>query len=156
MVLNKKMQKILNEKNFDVDVQLIEETCLSILSKIKRLEIYDCIIYDEHNRVEECNLDYNLFEAYGGLSGFEMWYNEILINLYFKYDKRSLGSVINHLLECFKTAIKNKYPDKQFCVVIYENSDNLFLRFHVYRESEGLWIGENLEECENPTLYEVV
>lgn len=157
MKMNLKMKKILSKKGIAVDINLIQNMCENIVCDTSLLEVHDCVVYDPNNEIDDLKLDWNfILRINNDLTGFEVNCNEILINDYIDYNKDNARSIIYHTLKSFGKLIKQKYPIKSFCVIMYEYKGTLFLRFHVYRESEGLWIGENFEEDENPVLYEVV
>ena len=47
------------------------------------------------------------------------------------------------------------YPNRKFCIIFSMDESDITVRFHTYREVEGLWISEDLESYDNPILYEI-
>ena len=147
--MNHKMVTLLcTAKSYDNGV--LQRVCIDILSKIK--QIYDCIIYDENEAVNNMITDRDITEKYGDKTAFEMWYNEIRLSSYSKFDE---GYILPFLNIIGKT-LASKYS-KQFCYIIYiTNTQDIDFRFHIYRKEEGLWLDENIEQDPNPLLYELL
>ncbi len=82
--MNHKMATLLcTAKSYDNGV--LQRVCIDILSKIK--QIYDCVIYDENEAVNNMVTDRDITEKYGDKTAFEMWYNEIRLSSYSKFDE---------------------------------------------------------------------
>ena len=147
--MNHKMATLLcTAKSYDNGV--LQRVCIDILSKIK--QIYDCVIYDENEAVNNMVTDRDIIEKYGDKTAFEMWYNEIRLSSYNKFDE---GYILPFLNIIGKT-LESKYS-KQFCYIIYiTNTQDIDFRFHIYRKEEGLWLDEDIEQDLNPLLYELL
>lgn len=49
--------------------------------------------------------------------------------------------------------LAGKYREKKFVVYISVCDESIEVRFHTYREEDGLWLDENLNKYSEPILY---
>lgn len=145
---NEKM-KIFLEKKETFDVSIVEQLCMGIVSKTKCIN--NCILYDDTGILDSktINWDFVLKVNYD-LTGYEISQNEIEI-----MDDIFSKDAIHLFLTKLKKLFKSKFPDKKFCFIL-SYTDVGILRFHTYREKEGMWISSNLESYKEPVLYELV
>ena len=146
---NHKMAMLLDTAKV-YDDKVIEQVCYDILSKIK--QVGDCIVYDECNALDsKTNSEEEITKRYGDRTGFEIWYNEIRLS---RYKNFNIGYILP-FLDAIKHKMKTKYP-RLYCYVIYvTETQDIDFRFHVYREEEGMWLDDNIEEETNPLLYDL-
>lgn len=144
--MNEAMKKIISNptiENCDNNTNMILEDILKKTRKIK-----ESIIYDEE-KIDESAIDFKrVFKFVDDWTGYEISCNEIRIekvmlstNQYVTF-ANTLGEML-----------KNKYKERDFVVYICLNDDYIEIRFHVYRENEGLWLNGNLNMYNNPILY---
>ena len=48
-----------------------------------------------------------------------------------------------------------KYEKRQFGIILSIIDNEVDLRFHIYREDEGLWLDKDLNKYDNPILYQI-
>lgn len=143
--MNDKMKCFLCENSFydKIDTnKLSEKICFNTEY------INDCILYKK-SRTTNINWEW-VIQINGDYTGYEVNCNEIIL-------PDEIFSINNlfQLLEELKKHFKNKYPDKSICFV-FSYSDIGILRFHTYRKKEGLWLSSELDNYEEPVLYELV
>ena len=51
--------------------------------------------------------------------------------------------------------LSQKFVERRFGIVLSLVDEAVELRFHTYRENEGLWLDRNLNRYENPILYHI-
>ncbi len=142
--LNSKMKKIdFINSDSEIDYVLIKELN-DILYHIKTIK--ECVIYDTEN-TEEKDINFErIFKYVDDLTGYEVGCNE------FKF-KRNANNSFSKVAEFFLLELIKKFPDCKFVVYILVEEKDFFLRFHKLRESEGIWLNDNLEEYDNAVLY---
>jgi len=152
--MNMKMKDIITKNAMNVEVNdKILKLCNYIILKTKNIRDY--IIFDEKNDLEEKNINYErILKFYGDWTGYEVSCNEIRITDYISFKQKEFY-MIPHILEYLKLGLSKKYGTRKFCIIISIDNDHVILRFHSYRENEGLWISEDLEGYEEPIIYEV-
>ena len=154
MGLNTKMKNIIYDRINSEDLRdHISEFCDNYLSKTKIIR--DCIIYDQEGNLSEDKINFErILKLYGDWTGYEASCNEIRLTDYLDLNKENIGNIIdvfNHL----KEGLLNMYPNRKFCIIFSMDESDITVRFHTYREVEGLWISEDLESYDNPILYEI-
>lgn len=128
-----------------LDQNEILSFCRSLLESTELIQ--DCIIYNPNKSysVDTVNIDF-LKKTYGDLTGFEMYCNEIVVDGNF-FESRTICFLIDTLRNLFET----KFPNKRI-VIILTNNDICQLRFHTYREEEGLWLDENIDNYKDEAV----
>ncbi len=110
--------------------------------------IRDCVVFDYEGDLKEENINFGrIMKFVGDWTGFEVFYNEL------RYEKTELpyNQYLN-LVAKLVDALEEKY-DRKFVIYLSNTNDGFIdLRYHSYRESEGLWLDENLDVYDNPVL----
>ncbi len=145
--MNDKMKCFLCENSFNdkIDMKKLSDR---ICSNTKYVN--DCILYNENESLSIKNINWKwVIQINGDYTGYEVNCNEIIL-------PDEIFSVKNLLqfLDELKKHFKNKYPNKNICF-IFSYADKGFLRFHTYRAGEGLWLSSELDNYEDPVLYEL-
>ena len=133
-----------NKQIFNMD-QEINKLCQKILNQSNL--IFDCVLFNINEKeAKKLNFDY-LLKTFGDLSYFEWYNNEILIPSEIVTNNKILQFSIK-----IKKELELKFKNKKICVII-DLLDNIqLLRFHIYRENDGLIISNIKEIKENAIL----
>ncbi|MFK4567041.1 hypothetical protein [Enterococcus sp. UD-01] len=119
---------------------------------IKIQSIFDCIlIVDDEEIVLDKEQFTEVIKMYGDKTGYEASNNELRIIDYI--DDRNISKESQYLLG--KSFIKNLSNRISKKIVSYFSFDDelLTIRFHIFREKDGLWLNEDLEQFEEATGY---
>lgn len=141
------MEKLLLNEN---DKKEALETGMIIREVVNKTKIIkDCIIFDENGKLEESKINFDrILKMVGDWTGYEISCNEL------RYFKLELPP--DQFL-CFadglNSALLQKYSGRKFGIVISVDNEIIDLRFHTYREKEGLWLDKDLNKYDNPILY---
>ena len=82
------------------------------------------------------------------MTGYEVDSNEIII------DKEDIDESCHMALaDVLIDELQRKYSGKKFVVYILDMDEYIAVRFHTYREDEGLWLDEDLNKYDEPILY---
>lgn len=85
---------------------------------------------------------------------FEAWYNEIFINAEFPKSTKITPRFALMFFAQFNARLTALRAGK-ICAVMSADEGRFTYRFHLVRESEGLWISEDLEKFAQPIMYEI-
>ncbi len=141
---NSKMTNLLSDiKTDEIQNELI--TLMDhIVSNIRLIK--DCTIYDTDNIVDEdVNLEV-ILKLVGDLTGYEMGCNE------FRFETNGTESFLS-IATYFLNQLKRKFYERKFVVYVFVENTVFFLRFHTFRENEGIWVNNDLEQYENAVMY---
>lgn len=138
--------KFKDEKKFR-DPKKIEKICENILKYTKLIQ--GCVIYDEHNMFNKNDKKLNISDG-SNFSIYEYDCSEIVFQLNSIYDNEILLFIDTLLLK-----LTQKYHNKKFCVIVCINKWYFIVRFHVYRENEGLPFSDNLDLYDDPIIYKI-
>lgn len=154
MILNKKMKKIIYDSDYCEDLkENILEFCKNYIFKTKMIR--DCIIYDQEGDLDEGEINFErALQFHGDWTGYEASCNEIRVTDYLDIKKKNMSNIFE-ILNYLKKELLNMYPNRNFCIIISIDESDITVRFHTYREEEGMWISEDLESYDNPILYEI-
>lgn len=145
LYINDKMKKVIAAQNNE---ELDEETkkiLKDIVNQTKQMK--DCIIFDDEG-LNESDIHFDrVLKFVGDLTGYEVACNEFRKGKseFWTAQFQKTASYINKML-------KNKFGDREFAVYICINDEDIEIRFHTYRENEGLWLTEDFNEYNNPIL----
>lgn len=147
--LNSAMEKLLLNENDKKETLKTRIIIREVVNKTKIIK--DCIIFDEDGKLEESKINFDrILKTVGDWTGYEISCNEL------RYFKSELPP--NQFL-CFvdglNSALSQKYNGRKFGIVISLDGEIIDLRFHTYREKEGLWLDTNLNKYDNPILYRI-
>lgn len=145
--MNDMMSAILkNQKEKEISSQLdtILESIVNRTTKIR-----DCILYDGDGTLEEEKINFErILQFVGDWTGYEASCNEL------RFDRRSIPqSQFLILASRLSNMLNKKFNGRKIVVYISLYSDEIELRFHTYRENEGLWLDKDLNKYDVPILY---
>ena len=84
---------------------------------------------------------------FGDWTGYEVSCNEL------RFSRKLINpNVFFTLAEKLSEMLLQKYAKKVVIYIIMHDNE-VELRFHVYREKEGLWLDEDLDKYNIPILY---
>ena len=129
------------ESSFQLDIILTE-----IVSKTKKIK--DCIIYDKAGTLEEEKINFNkIIQFVGDWTGYEVSCNEL------RFGRESIPqSQFEVLASRLSDILSHKFNQKKIVVYISLCDNEIELRFHTYREDEGLWLDRDLNKYDMPIL----
>lgn len=145
IIMNNQMEKNLLAQN---SKKLDEKTIIYFQAVVNKTKlIKDCVIYDEG--ICEKNIDLEQIMKFTfDLTGYEIGCNEFRVEKSFIKDNEYQKIAIN-----MHEMLKTKYEGRKFAVYVCVNDDYIEIRFYTYRQEEGLWLDEDLNNYENPVLY---
>lgn len=129
------------ESSFQLDIILTE-----IVSKTKKIK--DCIIYDKDGTLEEEKINFNrIIQFVGDWTGYEVSCNEL------RFERKSIPqNQFKVLASRLSDMLSQKFNEKKIVVYISLCDNEIELRFHTYREDEGLWLDKDLNKYDMPIL----
>ena len=141
--MNEEMRAVLSQDSREDTEPRIDAAINSIVSGIKI--IHECVVYDKDEEIQEQQIDFDKIIALtGDWTGYEIGINEIIIDL---------------PLRCcpvfgdrFYDVLTEKFRGRKFVIYIYAYEEMMVLRFHTYREEDGLWLDEDLNKYSEPIL----
>ena len=138
--MNDMMNAILkDEKELEFSLQL-DSILTEIVSKTKKIK--DCIIYDKDRTLEEEKITFDkILQFVGDWTGYEVSCNE----LRFERNNISQGQ-FRVLASRLGDMLSQKFNGKEIVVYILLCDNEIELRFHTYRENEGLWLDKDLNK----------
>lgn len=145
--MNDMMNAILkDEKEPESSLQL-DSILTEIVSKTKKIK--DCIIYDKYETLEEEKINFDrILRFVGDWTGYEVSCNEL------RFERNSISqSQFGVLASRLGDMLSQKCNGKQIVVYISLCDNEIELRFHTYREDEGLWLDKDLNKYDMPILY---
>lgn len=93
----------------------------------------------------------------GDRTGYEASNNEIrLIDYILDQTPLTIENqyVMGHaLVELLSERIVRVFGEKELCFILSFDESNLTIRFHTFREDEGVWIDTDLEKYAEPVEY---
>lgn len=144
--MNEMMELILKgEENQECDSQ-IDEIIYEIIDKSKIIR--NCIIYDKDGTLKEDNINLSkIIYFFGDWTGYEVSCNELIFER-----QKILPNYFLSLANKLSYLLSQKYVGKKIVIYISLSDDEIELRFHTYREDEGLWLDEDLNKYDKPIL----
>lgn len=134
--MKNKMSLSLKSANNNADMEILANEIV-----IKTKEVKDCVIYDSDDSIKERAIDFErVIKFSGDFTGYEVGCNEIN----FSSDEYEINEMLR-FIESLKEALELKYCKKQFCVILSMDEFHFNVRFHTYRENEGMWLDSDLE-----------
>jgi hypothetical protein len=154
------MIESLNSKLSSIErkASLVKDSTVTLsLDNVDRLfnmriqDIFDCILLVEDEEIELTEEQFiDVVKMYGDKTGYEASNNELRI---IDYCESELTQEEQYLIgkSCISD-LNNKIPGK---LVFYFSYDEevLTIRFHKFREADGLWTNENVEGYKEPFGY---
>ena len=111
--------------------------------------IRNCVIFDENGTLNEERMNFDRILKIVG-AGYEVSSNEL------RFSKGEIPrNQILYFVDCLNLELSRKYGERKFGIIISLYDGSVDLRFHTYREKEGLWLDNNLDKYDVPILYSV-
>ena len=111
--------------------------------------IRNCVIFDENGTLNEERMNFDRILKIVG-AGYEVSSNEL------RFSKGEIPrNQILYFVDCLNLELSRKYRERKFGIIISLYDGSIDLRFHTYREEEGLWLDNNLDKYDVPILYSV-
>ena len=145
--MNEKMKKLIRGGGERGNPEDVGQIVRQIVSKSKLIR--DCVVFDNEGNLKEDRIyfEHMIMKFAGDWTGIEVYYNEL------RYEKTELpyNQYLNLVVK-LAGALEKKYDRKMVVYLSDTNNGFIDLRYHSYREYEGLWLRENLDEYDNPIL----
>lgn len=124
---------------------------LDRLFNIQMQDIFDCILIIDDEEIELTQEQFvEVIKMYGDKTGYEVSNNELRV---IDYSDTILTEEEQYLLgKSLILDLSHKIRPKMVYYFSFDN-DALTIRFHKFREEEGLWINEEIEEYNEPLGY---
>lgn len=150
---NKLMCKINSALDIvDTDYKtMVSEKINDIIGKLKIKR--NCLIY--YTPTFDINNE-EIFSRYVHNDvGFEASQNEINLNI--ELDKENIcKSEALYFFSLFNKCLKKKHNELMFCSIMsLDNVNNWVFRFHIYRGMDNMWIDKNIDNYQEPIMYEI-
>ena len=146
--MNLLMQELLSVK----DIQKADNTNIIHISKDivgNTKQINGCVIFDREGIVKEENINWDLvLKVNKDLTGYEVSCNELTLSI----DSIPISQIL-HFICLFNFELSNKFRNRNFGIIAIIDSGMINLRFHTYRENEGLWLTDDFEKYMEPIIY---
>ena len=111
--------------------------------------IRNCVIFDKNGTLNEERMNFDRILKIVG-AGYEVSSNEL------RFSKGEIPrNQILYFVDCLNLELSRKYGERKFGIIISLYDGSVDLRFHTYREKEGLWLDNNLDKYDVPILYSV-
>ena len=111
--------------------------------------IRNCVIFDKNGTLNEERMNFDRILKIVG-AGYEVSSNELRFSEGEIPRNQSL-----YFVDCLNLELSRKYGERKFGIIISLYDGSIDLRFHTYREEEGLWLDNNLDKYDVPILYSV-
>lgn len=144
--MNDMMNVILKDKKEKEFYLQLDVVLAEIVDKTKKIK--DCIIYDKDGTLEEEKINFNrIIQFVGDWTGYEVSCNEL------RFERKSIPqSQFLVLASRLSDMLSQKFNGKEIVVYILLCDNEIELRFHTYREDEGLWLDKDLNKYDMPIL----
>lgn len=145
------LEKVKSEKEVSIKINP-DKLSKIMLPKFK--EVYDCIIIDLNNEINEENINFKrILSLFGDRTGYEASCNEIRINDYIDFSEEiAVIKLSVMIMDSWKYKLKAKYPQYKFCIIFSFSVGYVTLRCHVLRENEGPWLKNDLDEYRDEAI----
>lgn len=144
--MNDMMRVLLeNEEGREISI-LLDDIIAEIVDKTKKIN--DCIIYDKEGTLEEEKINFSrVLQFVGDWTGYEVSCNEL------SFGKKVIPpSQFTGFARGLSEMLSQRYEGREMVIYISLCEKEIDLRFHTYREAEGLWLDEDLNKYDNPIL----
>ncbi len=145
--MNDMMNAILKDEKGEESSLQLDSILTEIVSKTKKIK--NCIVYDKDGTLEEEKINFGrILQFVGDWTGYEVSCNEL------RFERNSiLQSQFGVLASRLGDMLSQKFNGKEIVVYISLCDNEIELRFHTYREEEGLWLDKDLNKYDMPILY---
>ena len=143
--VNRAMKQLISSQTFANNSREYNNIVDRVIYNTKAIK--ESIVYDTEG-IDESLVDFKrIFKHVDDWTGYEIMCNEILL-------QSSDLPAFQYTAFCKKLhdSLQSKFVGKRFVIYLCVKKDFIELRFHTYRENEGLWLNENLNEYNDPIL----
>lgn len=141
------MEKILQELQKENQLLNLSTKKISKLMHPNIKEIYECILIDIKDELDEHRIDIeHVLQRYGDRTGFEASCNEFRINDFVEYESElEILNLALLTMDSWENELKCKFPSYKFCLILDFDDGYATLRFHKKRNDEKNWLTDDLE-----------
>lgn len=155
--MNKKMRELLSsDGNKSEKISFNSETIRDILMPNFQ-RVFDCIVISRNMVTFESEEKFlkTIKEMYTDKTGYEASVTDTLINYYLDDEQLALGALLSLallIIQVWEKQLRLLFPERKFCFIISGEIETNFvtIRFHQFREEEGIWISGDLEKYDEP------
>ena len=159
-VANREMERLLKDISNNPSVESLKfnfsELYDLFFPKFKKVK--DCIIIAEESTDELEKFFDSAMEMYFDKIDYESSNTDTRIDCYFegKVSMRARTQIALIALEIWALRLKQMEPDSKFCLIMYGNEDRVEIRFHKFREDEGMLLADDLEGYQGDAVGYVI
>ena len=147
--MNDSMKQLLQKSGEVEDVFKLNQISEKVVNGTKLVK--DCVIFDETGKLDETKINFSrILKFVKDWTGYEIACNELRFSIEEIPPKGFL-----YFIEKLNTDLSMKYEKRQFGIILSIIDNEVDLRFHTYREDEGLWLDKDLNKYDNPILYQI-
>ena len=152
-VANNKMKKLLKDISDHPSVENLKfnfsELYDLFFPKFKKVK--DCIIISKKS-VNRLEMFFDkAMEMYQDKTGYESSCSDTRIDCYFEGEVSMMAGtqIALIVLEVWALRLKQMDPDSKFCLIMFSDEDHVEIRFHKFREDEGMILADDLESYQD-------
>lgn len=148
--INKSMEKVLKKLEDSNDEGHQLDNFIDILWP-DFIEVDGCIIIKHDEDIENLNMNW-IIEMFGDKTGFEATENHIhmvdICDEFIVNPKVGLRFAMK-LIDIWGYKLMTSFPSYKFHLILTHDGEDSILRFYRYRQEEGDYLEDNLDEYEN-------
>ena len=152
-VANREMKRLLKDISNNPSVENLKfnfsELYDLFFPKFKKVK--DCIIISKKS-VDELEMFFDRsVKACQDKTGYEVDNTETRIDCHFEGEVSMMAGTQIALiaLEVWALRLKQMDPDSKFCLIMFSDEDRVEIRFHKFREDEGMILADDLESYQD-------
>lgn len=152
-IANREMKKLLKDISNNPSVESLKfnfsELYDLFFPKFKKVK--DCVIIAEESTDELEKFFDRAMEMYKYKICYESSNTDTRIDCYFegKVSMKARTQIALIALEIWALRLKQMDPDSKFCLIMSSNEDRVEIRFHKFREDEGMVLADDLESYQD-------
>ena len=159
-ISNNEMKKLLKEVSEHPSIEILKFNFSELhdlfFPKFKKVK--DCVIIAEES-VDELEMFFDrAVKACQDKTGYEAGCTETRIDCHFegKVSMMAGTQIALIALEVWALRLKKMDPDSKFCLIMCSNEDRVEIRFHKFREDEGMLLADDLEGYQGDAVGYVI
>lgn len=164
LVINSLMRKILSDGVVDFENENNAHIGLNNILKLidpTIIEIHDCLIIDNTNKLVNKKIDLNfILKTYGFKSNYESSRNENRINDYIDGNIKDPKTILNlgfQFQGLLERKLKSIYPSRRFCFIVFFDGEYVTTRFHTVRDNDPMVLSDDIESYTDVAVaYKIV
>ena len=152
-VANREMKRLLKDISNNPSVESLKfnfsELYDLFFPKFKKVK--DCIIISKKS-VDELEMFFDRsVKACQDKTGYEAYSSDTRIDCYFegKVSMMAGTQIALIALEVWALRLKQIDPNSKFCLIMFSDEDHVEIRFHKFREDEGMILADDLESYQD-------